>query len=251
MPLDPIVLQEYANRFFGYGSYHAPFWFVGIEEGGGKTEAVVNKRFQLWQQRKQRSLGDDSELEDCVEFNTELGFPEFFQPKPAKQPTWSMLSRVVLSIKRWPTNQSNIADYRRQFLGKRHGQTCLLELLPLPSPGSGNWSRFYVDTGLPFLVNRKAYEAYYDQRRSDHIRQRIEKYCPKVVVFYGVIQRDRYMNIAGANAHFVRIRVGDFSVDLGGNERTVFAITQHPTAPGIPNSYFHDVGRKIAEKLGW
>jgi len=35
MPLDPAKLQHWIDNFYGYGSWDAPVWFIGYEEGGG------------------------------------------------------------------------------------------------------------------------------------------------------------------------------------------------------------------------
>jgi hypothetical protein len=31
------LLKDFAHKFYGYGSWRAPIWFIGMEEGGGKT----------------------------------------------------------------------------------------------------------------------------------------------------------------------------------------------------------------------
>jgi hypothetical protein len=34
---DHTLLTDYINGFWGYGTFSADYWFVGMEEGGGGT----------------------------------------------------------------------------------------------------------------------------------------------------------------------------------------------------------------------
>ncbi|MBC7826524.1 MAG: hypothetical protein H7122_02170, partial [Chitinophagaceae bacterium] len=38
------ALRHWIDHFYGYGSWHARFWFIGHEEGGGEMpEEVADK----------------------------------------------------------------------------------------------------------------------------------------------------------------------------------------------------------------
>jgi hypothetical protein len=39
--LDSEILGNFIESFFGYGNLSAPLWFIGMEEGGGKTVATA------------------------------------------------------------------------------------------------------------------------------------------------------------------------------------------------------------------
>lgn len=51
---DDDLLTVFVRRFFGYGSWEAPIWFIGMEEGGGKRFQELNERFDKWNRRGQR-----------------------------------------------------------------------------------------------------------------------------------------------------------------------------------------------------
>jgi hypothetical protein len=38
------LIESYTSMFYGYGNYAAPFWFIGIEEGGGGTDDEIRRR---------------------------------------------------------------------------------------------------------------------------------------------------------------------------------------------------------------
>jgi hypothetical protein len=53
-PLDESLLQEFMSNFYGYGNYAAPYWFIGMEEGGGDTIEEITRRLTVWDQRGRR-----------------------------------------------------------------------------------------------------------------------------------------------------------------------------------------------------
>jgi hypothetical protein len=46
---DEQLLGEYCERFFGYGTWNAKIWFIGMEEGGkgSASESAIQKRLEL------------------------------------------------------------------------------------------------------------------------------------------------------------------------------------------------------------
>ena len=89
--LDGRLLTDFADSFYGYGTYKAPFWFVGMGEGGGGLVAQINARLEAWRLRGRR------EVEDLRSFHEAFGMVKFFQSPAVLQPTWNKLIRVVLS----------------------------------------------------------------------------------------------------------------------------------------------------------
>jgi hypothetical protein len=56
--LNAALLRSYAIKYYGYGHYGAPFWFVGMEEGGGDAIERVRARLTAWDTRGRRELED-------------------------------------------------------------------------------------------------------------------------------------------------------------------------------------------------
>ena len=49
---DDQLILDYAETFFGYGSYDSKYWFVGMEQGGGNRFETVNLELETWRNRK-------------------------------------------------------------------------------------------------------------------------------------------------------------------------------------------------------
>ncbi len=235
---DATLLEGFTNQFYGYGNYEGDYWFVGMEEGGGSSFASVERRLNVWNERGRR------ELEDVAGYHVALGITSLFSERPKIQPTWGRLIRVVLAMKGDLPTANQIRDYQRDCLGRMDGDTCLLELLPLPSPSTRRW--IYGDhSQLPYLVDRDSYRRTLLDGRIKHLQQRIDQHCPKVILFYSFSYREHWQAIAGVD--FLSVEEGAFYI--GSNSLPVFVITKHPAATGLSNHYWHRVGHVIASKL--
>ena len=54
--LDESLVLDFCEVFFGYGSFKAPIWLVGMEEGGGESAEEIQRRLQIWDQRGRQNL---------------------------------------------------------------------------------------------------------------------------------------------------------------------------------------------------
>lgn len=227
-------LHEFAQTFYGYGNYHSDYWFVGMEEGGGDSFQDVATRLDAWCKR------GEHELEDMVEYHAAIGVKCFFDKHPKLQSTWSKLIRIVLSIKGQKAKTPQVREYQRQLLGRSNGETCLIELLPLPSPATNKWL-YAQHSQLPHLASREAYSQHYLPLRTAHLKQRIHEYKPKGVVFYSFSYRRHWQEIADVPLSLVASN----NVYVGHNGESIFIVTKHPVAHGVTNDYFHKVGQII------
>ncbi|EDQ04492.1 hypothetical protein OIHEL45_16224 [Sulfitobacter indolifex HEL-45] len=53
----PEALESFISKFWGYGTFEAPIWLVGMEEACGEND--VPKRISAWQRRGERPLEDE------------------------------------------------------------------------------------------------------------------------------------------------------------------------------------------------
>src|SRR6478736_4725719 len=86
-------VTSFVARFYGYGNSSAPIWFVGMEEGGGRTPEEIENRIAAWEQR------GESDLEDLVEYHHAIGVTRHFGARPALQRTWAKLIRILCAIR--------------------------------------------------------------------------------------------------------------------------------------------------------
>jgi hypothetical protein len=209
---------------------------VGLEEGSNGTIEEIQRRLLAWQ-----ALGCQ-ELEDACEFHEHIGASRLFGARAKLQTTWGQLCRIVLASKGQPTDAESVRLYQGLRLGRRHEETCLLELLPLPSKAIGEWIYTEV-SGLTQLADRKSAQRYYAPRRVAHIHQQIREYSPQVVVFYSLGHRRWWSQIAGLS--FERTEPQGWYQGISRN--TLFLVTRHPAAHGVTNAYFESVGQMIRE----
>ena len=90
--------------------------------------------------------------------------------------------------------------YQRTRLGIPSGETCLLELFPLPSPSVRVWN-YGKWTTLPWLQTRPAYEQRIVAQRIAAIRTKIDLCKPPVVIFYGSSQLKYWRRIMGPGTY--------------------------------------------------
>lgn len=237
MDLNDTLLQNFMSSFYGSGNYSGEYWFVGMEEGGGSDLSQVNKRLNAWVE-----LGG-TELVDIHDFHLKIDYPQYFGDPVKLQRTWMQQARIVLASKALPSSTPDVRAYQRDIIGRKTSETCLLELLPLPSPSLKDWN-YGLWSGLPFLQDRTTYREYYVPRRAEHIRLRINEHKPRFVVFMGQVYSKYWQTIVGKNSSFTD-KDGCLTTSSGG---TTYVITKHPAAQGVTNAYFESIGKYLSQK---
>jgi len=238
------LLTKYANTFFGFGHWKAPIWFVGIEEAGGETIEEVHDRIQAW-----AGFGQSKVLQDAPQFYPASRQMSWHGPKAKPQDTWKQLIRVLLVARGQNDTPDMILNYQRNRLGAADGETCLLELFPLPSPSVDCWN--YADwSKLPWLQTRTAYEQNVLSHRISLLRQSIDHHRPRVVIFYGDGQLKHWQRIIGPGTY--QRPIADKLIAHERN-RLHFFITKHPTNPNLrptTDDYFREIGAFLRNKRG-
>ncbi len=240
--LDSSLLRDYIATFNGYGDYRAKYWFVGMEEGGGGTLEEITRRFASWDRHGR------GELSDLISHHEDSDLSHFTSSYGKLQTTWSQLIRIVLASEGQPTDNDTVRAYQHSKLGRIGGETCLLELMPLPCPDSGTWL-YGQYSSLPELRSRSEYMERYAASRTRRLRRRVEEYKPPVVVFYSLSYIKWWRQIAGVDLKPVLI--GGVKSFSGGNEHTGFVVVPQPAyrMKGKGNDYYVQVGKAIAASL--
>lgn len=230
---DDELLLDYMQNFYGYGNFKGDYWFVGMEEGGGSSFGEVQTRLNAWNERGRKLL------EDLRDYHYAIGITQWFDEKAKLQATCKHLIRVLL-----PENavKDDILRYQRIKLGRSDSNHAMLELLPLPSrslKASDWWYNQY--SKLPYLANRDNYQNQFLFQRAASLRQRVQEYQPKAVVFYGTSYEQWWHGVA--ETYLAVDQGNDFA--YGTNGKTLFVMMKHPVAHGVTNEYFQQVGQKI------
>lgn len=236
--LDDKTTEAFIDRFFGYGNWTAPVWFIGMEEGGGGTIQEVRRRIETWKTRGSR------DLEDLVEYHFAIGLTKHVGPRATLQPTWSKLVSVLLGMNGGPATSEHVREFQATKLGRRDGSTCLVELFPLPSPSLDAWI-YASATTIPYLAARETYCTHVVRHRIAAIRERLTQHQPAAIVFLGLSYVHFWSQIAGTS---LLPRPGD-ALALARTKHTTFIAAKHPVARGVTNAYFRSVGERIVEAV--
>jgi hypothetical protein len=234
--LDDHLLQDFIDGFYGYGNYNAPYWFVGMEEGGGNSVEEINSRLQAWRTRGRR------EIEDVADYHRAFGISRYWEKRPPLEATWNKIIRIYLASKGAQPTTDDVRFYQRDHLGREGGDTCLLELLPLPSPSTSHW--LYADaSSIPALASRQAYRDWLIPMRIKRLQERIWKYRPSFIIFYGKTYLEYWQAIVGAPL----LHIETLNIDRAEVDGTLFVVTNHPVATGVTNEYFHSIGKMLVQ----
>lgn len=236
--LDDALLQEFIHGFYGYGSFAAPWWFIGMEERGGNDEAEIAGRLSAW------DIRGCLELEDAAEYHREFGVTKFWQDSPPTQPTWRQLLRLMLTAKlnrKEPVELSQIRQYQRDNWGRHGNETCLLELLPLPSPNAQEW-HYNSWTRISQLSSRESYSDWLLPNRMEFIRQQIGKHRPNFVIFYG----KRYFEFWQEIAYGASRSDDPNGFSIWKSDATTFVAVPHPRYERT-NLFWTIVGIRLAK----
>jgi len=210
--LNEALTSAFIEGFYGYGDFGARYWFVGMEEGGGGSEDEVERRLNAWDRLGRR------QVEDLAEFHAAICEKRWFD-RGVLQPTWRGLIRIVLAAKGLQPTIEDVRTYQREHLGRRGGETALLEIMPLPSPTIGAWHYTPMVTS-DRLRSRDEYDAAVRPMRLAHIQARINECRPAIVIVYGA---SRESFAAPPGTRLLRIK--------------------HPMARGVTNAGLAAIGR--------
>jgi hypothetical protein len=136
------------------------------------------------------------DLESAPEFYPASGNEAWHYRKATAQPTWEQLIRVLLIAQGRSDSPDAILEYQRSKLGAAVGETCLLELFPLPSPNTRSW-RYCDWSKLEWLSSRERYQEEMILPRACFLARQIERHRPATVIFYGSTSHRIWSAIAG------------------------------------------------------
>lgn len=232
--LNDQLLEAFLSGFYGFGNYRAPYWLVGMEEGGGDSFEAIARQLDIWDRWGQK------ELLDVAEYARAMNITRWYGDTPKLQPTWKHLIRVVLTAEGQSVDSETMRQYQKNVIGTRDGNTCLLELMPLPAPSISSW--LYKDiSALPYLLSRATYQEYVMPFRVAHLQKKIEHHRPQAVVFYGLRYNDQWKVIAGVDYW----ETAPEGVRYAVNNSTLFISSSHPVGRGASNQYFINIGNFI------
>jgi hypothetical protein len=217
-----LFFEEFVKSKFGYGTWDAPYWFVGPEEAGGADCAELADRLAAWE----GLASDDEDYRGLLNLREYAGAintnaMDFFGFEAGEQNTWINLLRLLgqpwehICPPVWlpidpAWEREDLAEwpllYQREFLaqpdvmlpGDEVSRVALLEISPLPSPDTKLWlwrciaaepveqlQHLQLQSRTTFLLAEDGDGLTLLRRRMDMIRGQIITFKPRLVIFYG------------------------------------------------------------------
>ena len=229
-------LDDFMRRFAGYGNESSELWFVGLEEGGGRTIEELTLRVDTWNERGHRSL------EDLADYHRAIGQATYFDPPYPLQRTWAPLCRVRQAWLGRSADVATIKNVQGQELGRTAGRTNLVELMPLPATSLSHWPYASLVAEHPALRDRDTYRHTYTPLREALLRDLIQASGSRTVVFYG--QRpDSWSAIAGRPLR--EIVIDDRRCYAAASQGRYFLAVPHPMARGLTSAFWAAAGAHL------
>jgi hypothetical protein len=220
-------LKEMALRYYGYGRWDAPYWFIGIGEGMGKESLEL--RLEAW-----LALGRETGLSDCREFHKYIGDENLTRKSPKLQKTWRPLILLLLTALGRDADAESLRAYQSENWGMQSGDTCVCELFGLPAPTFKAYNKLAGELFTQHEIDD------FLQKRIDFLRGKIEEHHPKLVVMYGATASGQWNQIADHILERSKVyRIGP----------TLMVSTIHPVARNPKgNAYWTEIGETVRRK---
>lgn len=224
--------------FHGYGDPSAACWFIGMEEGGGRSVDEINRRLIGWHDRGRKKFDDLVEYHQAIQLTT-----RFEGERPAIQPTWGGLIRILLEIRGETPGVEDVRECQRATWARATGDVCLSELLPLPAPNTGVWP-YEQMSDLAHLSSREAFKAAMIAQRIRSLRELLAAHVPKAVVFNSTGYRKYWEEIVG-KAFKDNAFEGCAGIDVG---PTRFVCIKH-TSRSSGNAFYVRLGQNLRKHI--
>ena len=179
----PKRLAAYAKTFFGFGTWKADCWLIGIEEHGAANSDEFSSRYHAW-----KELKCNEGLVDLPKFIHSAEIP--FEPTNS---TWTALNKICLAFDH-ATEQLAKVKYPDKLKGwgrtkHRKGtlQVALIEAMPFPSPSTKDNDWPYTGWRSNSMKKRADCGSQFLPERSQIIADRFRHHKPMTVITYGSV----------------------------------------------------------------
>jgi len=196
MLIEENALKYWIDNFYGYGSWHARFWFVGYEESGGDVPEEVAEKLNYFynlQAPNTPALCDIRELYRHVAFRVDgpraAKFSNLHDQRFAIHATLHGAWKNLIAFTHGYLGEQlpDLLTYQKNsFASPSAPNEALIQLYPLPAHDHA-WYYAWLDLPqFPFLKTRALYQEYLYHSRMQTILENISVYKPEVVLMYGM-----------------------------------------------------------------
>lgn len=228
------LIEERIKNFWGYGDFKSDIWFVGMEEGYNQDNESLLKRLEATAGKEIFDIYDDMKHDNA--------HMKWFEEGSKTQATYRRLIYLLLYLqnKKEPTLEE-IRQFQIKQFGRKKSNHAVLELMPLPAKSISVKDWVYKEAKLEGLNTRKEYLKIYKPKRVARLRELINKYKPKIVIFYSLTYLEDWKETIPVPLQ----KVANTKLYIAKDHDTLYAVVPHSTSFGISTNDW----KKIAESL--
>lgn len=229
------IIKDRVEKFLWYWNIDSDIWFIWMEEWFSWDINDLEKRFKKtdW-----KSLIDIKRDMDWIEDHMIA-----FLPNSNIQRTWSKLILILL-IFEWEDNIDIdiIKNYQRNKFARIDSNHCSLEFMPLPCKSINKKDWIYNQFWISYLKTRKDYLNNIMPSRINLFKDLINKYNPKVIIFYSFTYLEKYKQIIWCEL------IKHWNLYYNKINNTLFFVMPHPTAHWYTNKDWLEISNNIKNK---
>jgi hypothetical protein len=246
------LLEDRIKNFWGYGTWKAPIWFVGIEErfdSAKEGDDMLMQQFLYTQKYAQDGMlsvdrSHVSEWEHLANLSPFLSCAR-------QQKTWRLPIKLYLFLKNGqPPDRHDILNFQTDILAdSTHAEASTLELSPLPAPSTNEWA--YGTCDLPHLQTRREYQRYLLPQRATHMHKLVKTHAPRLVIFYSanrVTHVPLWEHIAGEKLVVMSNPTRRLSMYFAKTRNTAFCVIPQPTA-GVSDEELYEYATRVQANI--
>jgi len=198
MLIEGKTIKHWIDNFYGYGSWHSRFWFIGYEESGGEVPEEVAEKinyfFNVHTGPDNGTLCDIRELYRHVAIRWDGPkadqFASRYEYRFGNNAVQNSVWKNLIAFAHGYRNEQlpDLLPYQKHtFASPSARNEALIQLYPLPSPHGHAWYYSWLDIPeLNFLKSRTLYQEHVYQQRVQTILSNIGTYKPELVLMYGM-----------------------------------------------------------------
>lgn len=244
--LNDELLEAFADTFLTYGPLRAPYWFLGLEEGGGGSEKEIKDQLFEW-----HNLGRPSQM--GFETKAQSGNDFFRENRPKIQKTWGSHIRILLNAIDRPVDNDAIKEFQANSYGRNtpapgDPNTCVMELFPLPRPRNNYWAYNNISDS-PRFQSIAAYTQHYSNQRIQKIEHLVLEHQPEFIVGFCFSEIELFEKWLSTDKVFIGNGKKPGKAVFGEIGSTRIVIAHHPAClPSDANNFYDNVGKLLRGK---
>lgn len=247
------LLRDYSDTFRSIGDLDNKVWFLGLEEGGGRSLNKAASKITSWEESGRPQVSYLSGPGAQNEANNE------YLPKTGDQAKlhkiWSNQLRLLLGIQGAPLSNDAVRNLQVGQHGTAGGPTCLLDLYPLPCKNAGSWVYDQVAFDDAVAANdfatRQSYYSTYLPRRIEKLTSLIDTHKPDALVCMTWAERESLIPMLDSHEVLdLALPKCTGNAIIGTRGSTVVVICTDPATRfrGSISHFYYEIGNAIKDK---